>query len=486
MNRRNLLASSLSAATVVPFLLIPVRGASSLNLVPTVDATTGLPLIMLPPNFAYRTFSWTGDLMADQTAMPSRHDGMCLVPGREKAETYLIRNHENFEGDRVGSSSTPVYDSFVFPATNQDSPKLEIAGGVTADLLVEGQYRKSTPLLAGTLINCAGGVTPWGSWLTCEEIVMRTSKNVKPPFDAMKDHGYVFEVPAPHVSAATASPIKEMGLFRHEATAIDPDTGVVYLTEDNGPNSGLYRFVPEDRTPHVGSLANGGKLEMLKVKGVANANLRDATRTQRFEVEWVEIADPDRSPENFVSPSEGVPAILGTGKSGPFLQGEAAGAAIFGRGEGIWYFDRSVFFVDTSGGPAGLGSLWQLKLDTNQLTAHFVSESEMESDAIDNVTVSPSGMVACEDGGGVATSQGEIRRGTRLLMINDNGKAIPLAENLINLSTPIDGKPAIEARDYRTSEWAGAVFSPDGGTLYANIQTPGITFAITGPWAELM
>ncbi len=240
---------------------------------PVADATTGLPLLELPKGFRYMTFGWTGDAMDDGRRIPSLHDGMAAFAG-ENGRVVLVRNHEINIG----------------PALSESAYDAQAGGGTTTtifDPLAE-RVVSTRVSLAGTLRNCAGGPTPWGSWLTCEESVAGpTDQKGAVPLQ----HGYVFEVP--HDGTSDAKPIKGMGCFVHEAVAVDPQTGIVYQTQDRA-QAGVYRYVPNVR----GKLAQGGKLQMLAVDGRSGF---DTTRGQRSGVATTFTGSTSRSPTSRIS-----------------------------------------------------------------------------------------------------------------------------------------------------------------------------------------
>ena len=480
MQRRSLLRAPALAFATLPFVGVSCTPSTALRAVqPGRDAVTGLSLIKVPPGFSYRALAWTGQTMTEGSATPGKHDGMGWGQGQNGP--VLLRNHEVTLGTPIGGSPA-VYDGLMIaPGASKDMPDgfPGFGGGVTGVALEGAQADRSIPLLAGTAQNCAGGTTPWGSWLTCEETLLRGSRLRTDQGDA-KDHGYVFEVPGPGIRAS-AMPIIDMGFMRHEAAVVASD-GNVYLTEDNGPSSGFYRMLPRNRGARVGALDEGGALQMLRARkpdGSAAGDLQAVEAGTKFDADWVNIDNPDQDPEQLTAAPGGTAEIIGGGRSGPYLQGARQGGATFRRLEGCYYSDGIVYFTDTSGGLAGRGTLWAYDLAASTLQLIYSSPSIEESNHIDNVAVSDAGLiVACEDG---PSREGG---GARMLALASGRAAAAIAENNIVLE---EGNAlGMPAGDYRGAEWAGATFSPDGTTLYANIQTPGVTFAITGPWDALV
>ena len=244
--RRNFLKGALAVAAGT-VLAPPLKGLTSLGangrayaapgnggygpLYPTPDLRDGVARIALPRGFKYRSFGIAGSAMSDGNLTPLAHDGMAVfnIDGKFR----LVRNHEDRNGPGLGSlagSAETKYD--------------RLAGAGTTTLVVNPDTReleKDFISLNGTLVNCAGGTTPWNSWITCEET------NAGPPQGWAKQHGYAFEVPAAANSAVPAVPLPLLGRFAHEAIAVDPGSWVLYETEDNGENSGFYRSSRKER-----------------------------------------------------------------------------------------------------------------------------------------------------------------------------------------------------------------------------------------------
>lgn len=388
-------------------------------------------LIDLPQGFSYRVVSSLGDAMTDGGTVPDRADGMgCFDLGNGKIA--LVRNHELQVQHDGGGATGKAYDTVA-------RSLIPLPGGTTTLVLdaqtlkVESQFRS----LSGTIRNCAGGITPWGSWLTCEEDVTRAGAR------ANKDHGYVFEVPASATGPVDPVPLKAMGRFNHEAACVDPATGAVYLTEDRD-NGLLYRFIPKVK----GQLAQGGQLQALVAMGTSDTRNWTATAMQPgswLPVEWVNLDNPE-APEDDLR-----------------KRGAGLGAALFARGEGIWMGDGELYFCCTSGGAAKLGQVFRLvpgkQGKTDRLQLFFESASVDQFNFGDNLTVAPNGhLIVCED------------------------QYTDVVENHLRGITP-DGRAYPFALSRVQTEWAGACFSPDGKTLFVNLYSPTRTVAITGPWS---
>ena len=222
--------------------------------------------------------------------------------------------------------------------------------------------------------------------------------------------------------------------------------------------------------------------------GRANADLNVASTGDTHKLEWVDIADPDANPVSTV-----LPGFAGTTTvAGPFAQGWAQGGLRMARGEGIWYHEGKLFIVDTATGVNaageggnGEGAVWEYDLATGILKAVFVSLNAVAANNPDNITISPrGGVLLCEDGGGVDDQgQGRIER---MVGLTSDGGSFVFARHNVNLGADqitAAGK-MVAPGDYRNSEFCGACFDPAGKVLFVNVQQPGITFAIWGPWAR--
>jgi secreted PhoX family phosphatase len=438
------------------------------------DQSTGLPLIKLPDGFRYWSYSWTGDVMSDGVRCPNLHDGMAVVDyylsrdGREDDDDDRDRGHSDYGGsngrdrdcgnddddnDRLGRSGKVVlvrnHEGGAGPVYVSNRPDITYAptgvqtgNGGTTNLVFDtkrGRWLAAWSSLAGTIRNCAGGVTPWGSWLTNEET-------------DVSGHGWNFDV-GPERGDIT--PLVDMGRFSHEAAMVDPKTWYVYQTEDATP-SGFYRFIPNRR----GRLEQGGRLYMMAVRNRAALDLGGYVPIgTKFDVKWVRIDDPTAAT---------VPTVQ---------QGIAKGGVTFRRLEGAWWGDRTGFFLSTNGGSVGEGQVFEYDPRHETLTVVYDAPNATDVDNPDNITVSPrGGLLLCEDAAGNNFMEGE-----RMVGLTLHGETFTFAMNNINLTQPVRSVPA---GDYRQNEWAGACYSPDGKWLFANIQTPGMTFAITGPWGK--
>ncbi len=410
------------------------------------DQATGLPLLALPEGFSYTSFGWTGQIMGDGRPTPTDHDGMAVV-AKKGSIISMVRNHELSQGEGPQS----------FVEGGMYNP--DQFGGCTNLFfdLNTGKFVDDYVSQGGTIRNCAGGLTPWKSWITCEETFHPWGEGPQG-----FNHGYVFDVPGFGIS--NGQPIRSAGRFSHEAIAVDPATGWVYLTEDARP-SGLFQY----RNPGgKARLEDGGELYCLALKGEPDADMSQSFENGKtFNVEWVKVEDPE-------------------GVNGRPLD-SAPGAALFSRLEGAWYRPQGsglIYFISTDGGDAGLGQVYTLRPKDNKLKMVYESRDASVLDGPDNVAITRrGGVLLCEDGDS---------NPKRLIGLSRSGSIFEFAQNQIVLEDgDIDKIDAVypgtkenfwdnTVGDFRSREWAGATFY--GDWLFVNIQSPGVTFAITGPW----
>ena len=408
---------------------------------PTAALNTDEVILTLPAGFSYKVLGRQATRLTDGNLTPTHHDGMGAFSVDGKLR--LVRNHEVFfTKARPGTA--------ILQGEHAYDPS---AGGGTTTLTVDPVTRElieSHISLGGTHTNCAGGPTPWGSWLSCEETTLGAALGKDEKGKAIggfeSEHGYIFEVPAAADSPVLPIPLKAMGRFVHEAIAVDPATGIIYETEDR-KTAGVYRFLPT--TP--GKLAEGGRLQMLMIEGQPEADLRKKqTVGKPLPCAWIEIDDPD-------------PVAAGTNDLAVYQSGKAKGGATFARLEGCWWGNGYVYLNATIGGDKELGQVWRYEpkgTDKGELILLFESRSKSVLWNPDNLCVTPrGGLVLCED-----TYGGDCY----LRGLTKKGEIFNFARNVY---------PGFE-----DSEFAGACFSPDSQTLFVNLQLPGVTLAIWGPW----
>ncbi|MEU0396700.1 alkaline phosphatase PhoX [Streptomyces sp. NPDC006208] len=411
-------------------------------------------ILALPAGFSYRVLTRAGVTTLESGEFtPGKHDGTATFEG-PRGVTLLVVNHELKGARSTVAHPVPLTEGLVYdPAA---------PGGCT---VVESRRSGEVAQwvgIAGTVQNCAGGSTPWGTWLTCEETEDRAGKN-----GATKDHGYVFEVdPCDRRANRNPQPVKALGRYAHEAVVVDPKRGHLYLTEDaDTPNGLLYRWVP----PHGFKHGRGQLRKLADDAGVLQAatcydsggrfvdDLSRATKIGTvYGVDWTEVPDRDARTVSVRKQFTDSEVTRGRKLEGMWWgDGGAYVVSSYAREESPQQHDGQVWFYDPRRRTLTLKVLFGMNPDPSQDGAY---------NGPDNITVSPyGGVILAEDGEGVQ----------HLIGATDRGRTYPIARNELNLGT---------AEDPDYSEFAGVTFSPDGRTLYASIQTPGIQLAITGPW----
>ena len=419
-------------------------------------------LLALPRGFSYTIVARAGETMTeDGVPTPSDADGTAAFA--HVGGSTLVNNHEI--GD-VETHGVPSIDGLTYDANAR-------GGTTTIEVDKEGNRIREYVSVAGTHNNCAGGITPWGTWLTCEETEDRAGRVRVPGKPLLENHGYVFEVDPASQSAnldKAPVPLKFLGRYAHEAVCIDPATSTIYLTEDASTPLGLYfRWTPPAGfTPGKGALlalaqgaggATAGSLQAMSCSaaGVHVTDLSQATTPgTTYDVTWVDVPDRD---------------AVTTSVRSQFTNGQVTRSR---KLEGQWWGDGGAYFVCSfarsgAGGDGSVnthdGQVWFFDPSDSTITLKTIfgknpdPDAEGGFDGPDNITVSPyGGVILAEDGEGLS----------HLVGVTEAGTAYALARNEIN-----------------ESEFTGPTFSADGKLLFANIQDPGIVFAIRGPWKRV-
>jgi secreted PhoX family phosphatase len=404
-------------------------------------------LLSLPEGFSYKVVAQSGVTKLESgEPTPSDPDGTAAFVRHGGNGSVLVNNHEVGGGEPF---PVPRLPGFTYDTA---------AGGGTTNIEVDkdGNRIREYVSLAGTHNNCAGGKSPWSTWLTCEEAESLSGQT--------KPHGYVFEVdPYDQEANRDPKPIKAMGRYAHEALVIDPDTSTTYLTEDAGtPNGLLYRWTPPAAALPLGkgvlrTLADdAGTLEALKATTLAGAHVRDlsvaTTPGTTYKAAWVTV--PDRDAKTVSTRKQFTDAQITRSR----------------KLEGMWWGDGGAYFVCSfarlSDGSAAQhdGQIWFLDplASTIELKLHFAyteADQDNDPDGPDNITVSAyGGVIIAEDGDGK----------NHLVGASESGEAFFFARN----------------EDPGDSEFTGPTFSQDKKILFANVQTPGYVYAIQGPFRK--
>lgn len=440
-------------------------------------------ILALPAGFSYEIVTREGvtEMSFGQGKTPAYHDGTGVVAARFNRLT-IIQNHE----------MTPHMSPFGVPhvpGTVYDPGAVNASGCTIITTDGAGNRTGEWVGISGTVRNCAGGVTPWGTWLTCEETFINAGATWSAAGQSgvyQKNHGYVFEVLDADSAHQLPKPIKAFGRFEHEALAVEPNLRHVYMSEDaGGPNGLFYRWTAPSGVRLGRGLANAlsdtaGTLEAMQIRLDDGSILPDvafltsAQLGRPFKVTWIEVPERD---------------ALTTPIRKQFADGDVTRGKKF---EGVWSTDEGCYIVNSfafgaNDLPAGAtkhdGMVWfyNYRDQTITLVTYFPHNPESETegtfpkyadmvfDGPDNVTVTPWGtLVLAEDG----------VKASHVLSSVPGGPTYAIARNMLSNGTS-NGSPTY-------SEFTGPVFSPDGRVLFVNIQAPGITLAIRGPWEKYL
>ncbi len=419
----------------------------SLGYGPLVPDPKGL--LALPAGFSYRVITRSGETTLESgESTPSNHDGTPTFEG-PRGTTLLVNNHELSGPRSKWAHPVPLVEGLVYDRA--------ASGGCTVvEVSRHGDHVSEWVGIAGTATNCAGGRTPWGTWLTCEETDDKAGEN-----GMTKDHGYVFEVdphdrPRRHRAEAEGAhaqrgpkPIKALGRYAHEAVVVDPRRGHFYLTEDaDEPNGLFYRWVPpRGLTPRRRALRHladdAGVLQAPQCYDSGGRFVDDLSRARKvgtvYGVYWIDVPDRDAQRVPVRKQFQGPPGHAGA---------QAGGHVVGGR-RGVY---RGLLRPRREPGRSRRPAL---VLRPAPPHAHPEGAARRGPGPGQrrrlrrpgqHHRLPVRGLIIAEDGDGVQ----------HLFGATDRGETYPIARNELNIGTA--EKPSY-------SEFTGVVFSPDGYTL---------------------
>ena len=287
------------------------------------------PELALPPGFSYKTFGSFGSAMSDGFVTPPIHDGMGVFA--EPGGGYrIVRNHELGDSNDVPGGSV-VGD----PVTAWDKG----APGLRDRARGRRQREPARALRRAERdgLELLGRRDPVGDLADLRGDHRRPRQRMEEAARLrLRDGSRSPAVPS------SASRSRRWAASCTRPRAVDPETSVVFLTEDNNPD-GFYRYVPDD----PGELAKGGVLQALRIKGQPGYNtVIGQTVGEVLPVDWVKIDDPD-------------PADAADNPRAILRQARAKGAARFMSGEGATWRGDSVVFDSSDGGDYGRGQIWE-------------------------------------------------------------------------------------------------------------------------------
>ena len=368
---------------------------------------------------------------ANGLLVPQGFSSRVIAQARQPVGSTSFRWHTDPDGSAVFAAPD---GGWVYVSNREFLP-----GGVDAIRFnSKGEIVDAYNILPGlqTRLNCGGGVTPWGSWMSAEEY----------------DLGVIWECDPFDTSGRNTTRWRGLGTFYHEAVAVDAGTHIFYLTEDR-PDGRFYRFVPD--TANVGGRpSETGTLQALRVLGSEDINADGAQGP--WSIDWLDIPNP-----NPVGVLQGG-ILLGQTPT----RHQVAETTAFNGGEGIWFQNGVIYF--TTKGDTRVYALDIARQTLEVLYDDAFHQPNPVLDSVDNLVMTPGG---------------------DLIVVEDKSEA-----NQQAVAIKADGSIAamVQLVGHEGSEVTGPAFSPDGRFFYFSSQrgpgngngtgTAGITYAIEGPW----